>query len=238
MTSPVFSTTARPLIIGHRGASGHAIENSLAAFRLAAARGLPASCHGVELDVQTTSDGKFVVHHDAALATGELIAAVPLSRVCATKLADGSRVPTLEAALDVLSGLEVFVEVKALPPEADAAILALLSQHGQQRSSIHAFDHRIVARLRRANPAVRLGVLSRSYPVAPVHQVTQAGATMLWQEAHLIDAPLVEACRAGGIALIAWTVNDAAEAQRLADLGVDALCGNWPERLRTHGAGA
>lgn len=232
MASPVFSTTERPLLIGHRGASGHATENSLEAFRIAASPGHPGSCHGVELDLQTTSDGAFVVHHDPALATGELIATMPLSRVRATRLADGSPVPTLEAALQVLAGLEVFVEAKTLPPEADAALLALLRAHDPNRSAVHAFDHRVIARLRCADPDVRLGVLSGSYPVDPVRQVRDAGATMLWQEGYLIDAPLVAACRTEGIALIAWTVNEAAEGARLAELGVDGLCGNWPERLR------
>lgn len=237
MPSPSFSTAERPVVIGHRGASGHAVENSLEAFRIAASPGHPGSCHGVELDLQTTLDGEFVVHHDPALATGELIAATPLSRVCATRLADGSPVPTLAAALAVLARLEVFVEAKTLPPAADAALLALLHAHGPDRSSVHAFDHRVIARLHRADPGLRLGVLSRSYPVDPVQQVRDAGAAMLWQEAYLIDAPLVVACHDAGIALIAWTVNEAAEAQRLAELGVDGLCGNWPARLRNSGRG-
>ena len=235
MASPLFFTAHRPMVIGHRGASGHAIENSLAAFRIAASPSHPGACDGVELDLQTTSDGALVVHHDAALASGELIAALPLRRVCATRLADGSPVPTLASALEALAGLEVFVEAKALPAEADRQLLAILRAYGRDRSSVHAFDHRIIARLRRADPDVRLGVLSASYPVDPMRQVLDAGATTLWQEASLIDALLVAACRAQEIALIAWTVNAASEAARLADLGVDGLCGNWPERLRTSG---
>lgn len=232
MTSAHFSTTGRPSVVGHRGASGHALENSLAAFRIAAGDGPLAACDGVELDLQTTADGEFVVHHDAALSTGELIADLPLSRVRATRLADGSPMPTLDEALKVLAGLDVFVEAKQLPAAADARLLATLRRHDRVRSAIHAFDHRIVARLHQLEPSLQLGVLSRSYPVDPVQQVRDAGASALWQEAHLIDEQLVAACHAAGIAVMAWTVNDAAEAQRLSRLGVDGLCGNWPERLR------
>ena len=235
MASPLFSTVNRPSVIGHRGASGHATENSLAAFRIAATPGDPARCDGVELDLQTTLDGKFVVHHDAALATGELIAATSLSRVRATALSDGSQVPTLDEALQTLAGLTAFVEAKGLPPEGDEPLLALLRGYGLERCAIHAFDHRVIARLRHRDGDVQLGVLSSSYPIDPVDQVTRSGATMLWQEAHLIDAALVAGCGAAGIAVIAWTVNDAAEAQRLAGLRVDGLCGNWPERLRNRG---
>jgi glycerophosphoryl diester phosphodiesterase len=157
---------------------------------------------------------------------------IPLSRVRATKLADGSQVPTLIEALATLVGLEVFVEAKTLPPEADPDLLDVLRTNGLGRFAVHAFDHRIIGRLHRANPDLRLGVLSCSYPIDPIRQVKDAGATTLWQEASLIDSALVAACRNEEIALIAWTVNDRAEAHRLTELGVDGLCGNWPERLR------
>jgi glycerophosphoryl diester phosphodiesterase len=232
MTSSPFSTEVRPVIVGHRGASGHALENSMAAFRIAASPGGIGSCDGVELDLQTTSDGELVVHHDPTLATGALIAAIPLSQVRRTPLADGSPVPTLAEALRTLAAVDVFIEAKTLPPTADGALLALLREDRPHRCAVHSFDHRIIARLRKADATVVLGVLSQSYPVEPLRQVTDAGATMLWQESSLIDAGLVAACRGHGIGLFAWTVNDAAEARRLTDLGVDGLCGNWPERLR------
>ena len=53
-------TNDHPLIWGHRGASGHAPENTLPAFRMAADMG----ADGVELDVQETKDGVLVVCHD------------------------------------------------------------------------------------------------------------------------------------------------------------------------------
>jgi glycerophosphoryl diester phosphodiesterase len=223
---------SRPLVIGHRGASGHALENSLAAFRLAAAPEGPDQCDGVELDVHTTADGRFVVHHDALLPSGEPIGTMPSSRVRATKLADGSTIPTLEEALDVLNRVQLFVEVKGLPAASDAALLAVLSRHPAGRLHLHAFDHRIVARLGAAVPDLSLGVLSASYPLHPVREVLEAGARTLWQGADLIDRDLVEGCHDAGVAIVAWTVNDRAEAVRLAALGVDGLCGNWPERLR------
>src|SRR4051812_25832757 len=52
-----------PLIIGHRGASAVAPENTMAAFREAIAVG----AHGIEFDVRLASDGMPVVIHDSAL---------------------------------------------------------------------------------------------------------------------------------------------------------------------------
>jgi len=35
-----------------------------------------------------------------------------------------------------------------------------------------------------------------------------------------------------GLAIIAWTVNEIADLERMARLGVDGLCGNYPDRIR------
>jgi glycerophosphoryl diester phosphodiesterase len=219
------------MVIGHRGASGHAPENSLAAFRIAASANHVATCSGVELDIQVTADGEIVVYHDAVLASGDPIPSLPSGRVRAVTLADGSALPTLREALAVLDNLDVFIEAKHLPPAADKLLLATITA-ARRRCHIHAFDHRMIARLRRLDSSLSLGILSRSYPVDPVGQVVHAGANTLWQEAYLIDQPLVAACHAVGIRVIAWTVNDAGQAAALARLGVDGLCGDWPERLR------
>ena len=58
-------------VIAHRGASADALENSLAAFRRAVALG----ADGIELDVHSTLDGAFVVHHDPVVpAVGPALA--------------------------------------------------------------------------------------------------------------------------------------------------------------------
>ena len=219
-------------MIAHRGASGHAPENSIAAFRIAAGHGPFDRCDGVELDIQATADGEFVVHHDAALPSGEVISEISRSRVRASRLRDGTPVPTLAEALDAIDSLDAYVEVKHLRPADDANLVTILAGRSRGHVAVHAFDHRVIARLHQIAPKLSLGVLSRSYPVDPIHQVLSAGALTLWQEAHLVDEALVVSCRSADISLVAWTVNDAADATRLTRLGVDGLCGNWPERLR------
>jgi glycerophosphoryl diester phosphodiesterase len=97
---------------------------------------------------------------------------------------------------------------------------------------VHSFDHRIVSRLGGARPGLRRGILSASYPLDLIGPMRAAGARWLWQEWHLIDAELVAAVHRTGGEVIAWTVPDAPEARQLAALGVDVLCGNFPDRLR------
>ena len=60
MRPAIFPDAKRPLVLAHRGLSGIAPENTMAAFKLARKMGMP----GVELDVHLTKDGKLVVFHD------------------------------------------------------------------------------------------------------------------------------------------------------------------------------
>ena len=87
----MFSTSGHPYIIAHRGASGHAVENSLEAFRKADELG----ADGVELDVHASADGAIVVFHDAHLPDGEPLRRLPLARIREHRLANGERIPLL-----------------------------------------------------------------------------------------------------------------------------------------------
>lgn len=215
-------------MIAHRGASGYAFENSPAAFREAAARGVD----GVELDVHATADGGIVVHHDPELTGGRPLDTLTLAEATAWLLPNGEAVPTLATALNLIGDRDVWVEVKSLPVTYDAALLSALDRGPfPARYAVHSFDHRITARLARLRPHLRLGALMSSRVIDPVTVVRASCATTLWQEWTTIDQALVDAVHAAGMQVIAWTVNDPAAAARLARMGVDGLCGNYPDRL-------
>jgi glycerophosphoryl diester phosphodiesterase len=213
-------------VVAHRGASAREVENSLAAFRVAAQLGADA----VELDVHATADGAIVVHHDETIA-GRPIPELSAQQVAALRLANGEPIPTLAQTLDAIGPrLQVFVEVKSLPPRFDDRLLdALRRGPNPDAYAVHAFDHRIVQRLGARSPALRRGVLSASYPVRPLVALEDAGATVLWQERSLVDRPLVEALHGAAMQIIVWTVDDPADMARLLALGVDGICTNRPE---------
>ena len=47
-----------------------------------------------------------------------------------------------------------------------------------------------------------------------------------------MDPDLVDQVHQAGFSLIAWTVNEIGDLERMARLGVDGLCGNYPDRIR------
>jgi glycerophosphoryl diester phosphodiesterase len=180
-----------------------------------------------------TSDAVPVVHHDGQVG-GYAIAATEHTRLAAVRLPNGERLPTLAQALATIGENQlVFIEVKALRAEHDDALFAALDA-GPAPSNyhVHSFDHRIVKRLRTTRPSLPCGVLSASYLVAPLSQLTETGAWELWQEESLVDVPLAESVHGAGARLYAWTVDDPERMQTLLEFGVDAICTNKPDVAR------
>lgn len=216
-------------VIAHRGASGVEYENSRAAFRRALALGADA----IELDVHATLDGAFVIHHDPILPEAGPIAELHARDVTARRLPNGEQIPLLGEVLELTGSAELWIEVKALDERFDDALREVLrGSLRPERCAIHAFDHRIVARLNRKDPGLRLGVLLAAYLIDPVAELAATGAGTLWQEHQLIDQDLVDRIHESGRRIVAWTVNEAAEVSRLAALGVDGICGNFPDQIR------
>jgi len=219
----------RPSVIAHRGASGYEYENSLAAFR----RAIMLGSDGVELDVHATRDGGIVIHHDREIPGLGPIARLELPAVRQARLRNGEPIPLLAEVLDLMGERDVWVEVKALDPMWDQALLATLAGGpAPARYAVHSFEHAIIGRLGRLRPDLRRGVLLAEAIPDPVGAMKVAGARTLWAERRLVDEALVDRVHAAEGALIAWTVNELSDLRRLAQLGVDGLCGNYPDRIR------
>jgi glycerophosphoryl diester phosphodiesterase len=208
--------TNYPLRIAHRGMPRLAPENTLPSFALA----LEAGADGIELDVHATKDGVVVVHHDPELARGMVIA----QESFATLHSAAEDVPTLADVCDLVAGrAELFVEIKGAGIEHE-----VLEVMGNQDGpfAIHSFDHALIARISTIDSAIRLGVLFEESPADVSSLMATTGARDLWPHAPLVTAPLLASVHDAGGRLIAWTVNSPVEAQRLADMGVDGLCGD------------
>ena len=219
---------------GHRATGappGHAHENSPAAFR----RAVELGADGVELDIHATSDGALLVHHDADVpGVGRIAANIPLPPSPGTGCRTAKPIPTLAEASTLLRGLDVWVEVKTLPPRWTPRCWPTLDAGPTpEQYAVHAFDHRIIARLGDRRPELRRGVLLASYLLDTLAVLQAAGADTLWMETHLIDAcPGRGASRSADSSSSRGPRTTSREIRRLTRLGVDGICGNYPDRIR------
>ena len=225
-------------VLAHRGASAAHHENTIAAFRGAAAMG----AHAVELDVRRTRDGVLVVHHNPGLADGRL--------VCATDAADlPETVARLDEALDACAGMWVNVEIKNDPNEADFDVtesiaddtMALLVGRGEpDRWLISSFRIETVDRCRQladaagvAGAAIRTAWLTEGVDSAGDGDV----ADRLVAQGHSAIHPWVgglrrvdiDACHAAGIEVNTWTCDDPDRMRELIEWGIDGICTNVPD---------
>jgi glycerophosphoryl diester phosphodiesterase len=219
----------RPSVIAHRGASGYEYENSRAAFR----RAVMLDADGVELDVHATCDGGLVVHHDPEIDGAGPIAGLSVADTRQFRLRNGEPLPLLSEVLEIVGDRDVWVEIKSLPERHDPALFQVLDRGpAPNRYAVHSFDHWIIGRLGAARPQLRRGILFSDTSDDPIAAMRAVGACALWQEWKQVDRDLVNRVHEEGLAIIAWTVNEIADLERMARLGVDGLCGNYPDRIR------
>jgi glycerophosphoryl diester phosphodiesterase len=214
----------RPEWIGHRGAPQEFPENTLAGFLRAVDRGANA----VELDVHRTRDGAVVIHHDPELRRldGSVtpITGLTLDEVRGWPMPDAIRIPTLGEVMETLgASAVVYVELKG-QGVGEAAVEVALEYGGG--FAFHSFDHGAVLTLRARHPQLDYGLLFDAGTPGLAGRAAGFPVRDLWPHHSLVDQALVDAAHAAGKRILAWTVNDAEDARRLTELGVDGLCGD------------
>lgn len=253
-------TSHRPLVIAHRGASGYAPENTLAAF----ARAIEMGADGVEFDVRLTSDDHPVVFHDKTVRrmTGERREVRSMTLTQLRSIDAGSwfnrrhlrrqqaefrnlRVPALSEALRKFEGrsLTLFVELKdpedERPALEQAALEALRKNDSIARAIMLSFDHTALHRVRACNDRIRIAPLFLrrfSRPAVTLARMTgvarSLGATGVALEQTLANSRRVGALHDEGLHVYVWTVNSRVRMRRFIRLGVDGIMTNYPDVLR------
>ena len=92
-------------------------------------------------------------------------------------------------------------------------------------------DH-VVQRLGAKRPSLPRGILSEVRTRSPRQTLADASAQTLWQERSTLDEALVKTVHDLGAGIIAWTVNNTSDMERLVRWGVEGICTNHPERAR------
>ncbi len=233
-------------IIGHRGAMGHAPENTMASFE----KGLELGADIVELDVHQTADGALVVMHDPTVDRTTYghgwikdMTVKEISKLDAGVRFDprfaNQKVPSLDEVLNWAKGrTRLLIEIKNGPvyyPGIEESAAAGIRLHDMVDScTVISFDHVSVKRLKTLNPDFRTGVIFACRPVDPVGLARAAGAQILMPNWAYATPDLVDAVHKAGLEIYVWTVNQPSEIECVAGLNVDGIGTNYPDRLKAH----
>jgi len=241
-----------PLVTAHRGASGIAPENTLAAVKTA----LEIGVDRIEVDVQQTSDGVVVCLHDKTLdrttnSKGK-VGKRSLSDLKGVNANAGfesdfpeEKIPTLEQVFELVDGTTQFViEIKAggkTYPEIEDNVVALIKKYEAEKwALVHSFNDKVLHYINKNYPEIRLQKLFVSY----------SGGIMLDFKLHAVKLSKYDYVEGFGISKSAasqklvdrihalnqvvhvWTVNSDEELKAVMELGVDGVISNYPEQAK------
>lgn len=227
------------VVIGHRGASGEAPENTLAAIALALDQGTDY----VEIDVQETADGEVVVIHDSDLmrvggsslriweGTAEQLRAVDIGRWFAPEFT-GQRLPTLAEVLELCRGrASVIIELKYYGHDErlEQRVIEIVERLGMEDEIVTmSLKYEAVQEMKRLRPSWAAGLLT----ARAVGDLTTTSSDFLAVNHAIASAAFVNHAHAAGKKVYVWTVNDAINMSRLITIGVDGLITDFPSQAR------
>ena len=227
-------THNKTLIIGHRGASADAPENTLKAFALAKEQG----AEGIEFDVRIAKDGEIVVIHDDTLdrtctTTGNVrdFTSAELQQVDA---GDGEFVPTLDQLFELCGSDFLYnVEIKDYD-EADvgteAAVYRCIERHNMAAnctissfgpSALQRAQHQVIPNVAWASLRQRDGSIPEWFAGQADHPH--------WS---MVNQAYMDWAVSAEQRIHVWTVDDVEVAKLLVEFGVNALITNKPAFLR------
>ena len=244
-------------IIGHRGSSHLAPENTLASLTLGWRE--TTTC---ELDIQATADGKLLVIHDDSTkrttgvdlkVAGHTLSELQKLDAGAWKGTQwmGEKLPSLEQALAAIpQDKRLLIEIKTGPEVMPELVRVIRASGKTNQLLLHSFSFPVCVEARGAFPDIPVYFLIAARPDPQtgawspgldetIKKVSQAGLCGLGvNNSALFDAAAVGKIHAAGLRVNVWTVDVVSDARRLVDAGVDGLITNRPGWMKEQLAAA
>lgn len=238
-----------PIIYGHRGARGHAPENTLLAFDLA----FDLGAEGIECDAQLSADGQvIIIHDDTVNRTTNGRGSVSKMSFEALRALDAGwqnrlsqRVPTLEETLALVRrrGGLLNLELKAESDDDAVAVgesvayaLNALPSNDSLRVKllISSFNLPAVERIRELAPWVRTAALygGRAWTRATMLETARRlGVEAIHPHPRILTPETVRAAHEVGLQVNVWTANRLSTIRQLIAWEVDGVFTDYPERV-------
>ncbi|SHK16758.1 glycerophosphoryl diester phosphodiesterase [Geosporobacter subterraneus DSM 17957] len=235
----------RPLIIGHRGASAYAPENTMASFKKALALG----ADGLEIDVQMSKDGHLVICHDERVdrttdGTGAIQALTlkELQKLDAgswfSKEFKGEKIPVLEDLLDCLRGRNILLNIElkngiVLYEGLEEKILEALGIYRMEHCTVlSSFNHYSLLKIKGLNPRIKVGILYVAGMVRPWEYARSIGADGLHPIYYSVRPEIVAGAQTHQMPIYTYTVNEISDLEKIAGMEVAGIITDYPDRGR------
>ncbi len=232
MTDPDMNTN-QLLCFAHRGASGHAPENTLAAFEKA----IELGADWIETDVHL-ADGELLNFHDYRLERctngSGYISDKSLAYLRGLNAGDGQRIPLLTETLDLIdrrSGINI--EIKS--PKATPQIAAVIDDYIRNRAwsydqfIVSSFDHPTLKEMKYILPQIKVAPLLYGIPLEGARFARALQAYSIHISGEFLTEAFVQDAHRQGMKVFVFTVNFSDDLQLVRSMGVDGVITDYPE---------
>lgn len=237
----VFAQSGHILITAHRGASGHAPENTIASMEAA----INMKADLAELDVQETVDGEIVLFHDRTMkrlaGIEKEIGELTIQEIQKLEVGSwfdlkfkGEPIPTLSDVVDFVRGkIKLNIELKTTGHEKQLAerLLNIVKEKNFEKECFFtSFDYSQIKRIKELDPSIRTGLIFKTIPNSI--NIYKSDFEILSVDYSLVNEEFIRHAFSNGKEVHVWTVNNEDEMKRLIELNVTSIITNYPDKLR------
>jgi len=223
------------LNIGHRGAMGHVMENTLPSIQKA----LDLKVDMIEIDVFVCKSGELVVFHDEILdslsnVSGK-IEILTLNEIKAVKLNGGYQIPTLIEVIDLINQ-EVPLNIELKGKNTARPTIALLNSYykkgfKKENFIISSFLWDELKIYRQHDNLINMAVLTEENPIDALNFAKSIKAKAINPWFKTLTEHQVKQIKKEGFAIYTYTVNDTSDIKKMMSWGVDGVFTNFPDRV-------
>ena len=227
------------LVVGHRGAMGHVLENTIESVQKA----IELNVDGIEIDVFKSKTGELVVYHDPFLSrlsnSNAFIEQISLDSIKKIELIGGYFIPTLKEIVDIIpEKIFLNIELKGQDTafETNKIIINYLNTYNFPLSKfiISSFRWDELKKIRSFNKDIPIAILVDSlYKIDDAIKLAkQINAVALNPNKEFITKKIVNKIQSKNIKVYPYTINNPRNIRKMRSMGVDAIITDYPERIK------
>ena len=226
------------IVIGHRGAMGHALENTIESINKA----IDFEVDGIEIDIFKTRTGELVVYHDAVLSrltnSDAFIEEISLDSIKNIRLSDGSSIPTLNEIIDIIPN-EIFLNIELKGMNTAYLTNELILKYSKQkdwnidRFVISSFRWDELKKFRSLNKEIKIAILVDSLFKIDSSLILsrEINAYAINPNNSFLSKEIVQKLKFNNLLVFPYTVNSFENIKRMKSIGVDGIITDYPERI-------
>ncbi|MEC7186213.1 MAG: glycerophosphodiester phosphodiesterase [Bacteroidota bacterium] len=226
------------LVVGHRGAMGHALENTIESVKKA----IELNVDGIEIDVFKSKTGELVVYHDPFLSrlsnSNAFIEQISLDSIKKIKLLGGQSIPTLNEVIEIIpENIFLNIELKGenTAIKTNKVIIEYINRSNFTPSSfiVSSFRWDELVEFRNTNKDVPIAILVDSlYKIdIAIKLAKEINAFAINPNNEFLTKEIVKKVQSFNIKVYPYTINDLSSIKRMKSMGVDAIITDFPERI-------